>query len=109
MGKFEALIKMMVQFHIAASQDFCHLIGNSLVAQWLELSTWDCCGPRFSPWSGKKDAASCVAWPHPPLLQKKKKKTSVALPTNYLKYILCGVLWPSYVTHSSQNSRRCVR
>lgn len=45
MGKFEALIKMMVQFHIAASQDFCHLIGNSLVAQWLELSTLTAVGP----------------------------------------------------------------
>ena len=71
MGKLEALIKMMVQCHIAASQDFCRLIGNSLVSQWLELSIFDCCGPRFNPWSGKKDAASCVTWLYPPLLQKK--------------------------------------
>ena len=71
MGKLEALIKMMVQCHIAASQDFCRLVGNSLVSQWLELSIFDCCGPRFNPCSGKKDAASCVTWLYPPLLQKK--------------------------------------
>lgn len=54
MGKFEALIKMMVQCDIAASQDFCRLIGNSLVAPWLALSTLTAVGPGSILGQGRK-------------------------------------------------------
>ena len=38
---------------------------HSLIVQWLGLCALTCCGPRFSPWLGNWDLASCVVQ-HPP-------------------------------------------